>query len=59
MIADIKMPDDAKTLKEMLEGAELKNIFDGDRWHLKEVNPQAEVERVSSVARVTLPPKMR
>ncbi len=50
--ANLQQPADAKTIDEMLAGAELKSALEGRAWATKKVDPQAETQRLAEFARV-------
>ena len=51
--SDVTTPDDAQTIEQMLEGAELKNRFDHEpEWIRKKIDPEAEHARIAKVGRV-------
>jgi len=50
--ASITSPSDAKTIDEILQGATFSNALQGRQWQIRQVNPQAEAERVSTVSRL-------
>jgi S1-C subfamily serine protease len=50
--------NDGKTLDEMLQNAQFNNALRGRQWlqwSIRQVDPEAEVERVSSLARIEAP----
>jgi len=51
----MKAPSDARTIEEMLHAAEFNNALQGRHWEIRQVDPQAEAERVSTVSRLTSP----
>jgi hypothetical protein len=48
-------PSDAKTIEEMVQNAQFNNALHGRQWHLREVDPQSEAQRVSTLSRVEPP----
>jgi hypothetical protein len=53
----IVSPDDARTIEEMLQNAQFNNALRGRRWGqwgVRQVDPRAEVDRVSSLSRVRI-----
>jgi len=49
----MEQPKDSKTIDEMLQGAEFRNVLEKGRdWVTKKVDPQAEAKRVSKLTRV-------
>jgi S1-C subfamily serine protease len=53
---DMRSPPDAKTIDEMLKDAQFTNALEkGREWIIKNVDPQAEVKRVSELSRLDPP----
>jgi S1-C subfamily serine protease len=51
-LGEMNAPSDAKTIEEMLEGAEFNNALLGRRWHFRQVNPETEGARVATLSRL-------
>jgi S1-C subfamily serine protease len=55
-MSEIKAPNDAKSLEEMLQKAQFNNARRGrnwEQWGMRKVDAQAEAKRVSSLSRLT------
>jgi S1-C subfamily serine protease len=50
---ELEAPSDARTLEEMLQGATYNNALESRQWEIRQVDPQAEAAKVSTVSRLT------